>query len=65
MKNKVDYRNSIPMKLQNYYGEIELNKTDDRYYLILSDHSSVRGIEIDSLSYDNLLKFINEEPFTI
>lgn len=62
-KEKVDYRNSITLGLGNYYGYVELNKTDDKYYLTLGCHSSMNAIEIDSQTYNNLLKFKNQEPF--
>lgn len=44
--------------LGNYYGYLSLLiKKDEKYYLSLDDHSSTNYLEIDQVTYENLLRF--------
>ena len=43
--------------LGNYYGTLSLIKKDEKYYLSLDDHSSTNYLEIDQVTYENLLRF--------
>ena len=43
--------------LGNYYGYLSLIKKDEKYYLSLDDHSSTNYLEIDQVTYENLLRF--------
>jgi hypothetical protein len=47
----------IYTKLDNYYGTLSLIKKNERYYLFLDDHSSTNYLEIDQVTYENLLRF--------
>jgi len=49
------------LKLGNYYGVVTLLKKDEKYYLYLDDHSSTNYLEIDELTYNNLLRFVGVE----
>jgi hypothetical protein len=51
----------ITFKLGNYYGYLTLVKKDVKYYLSLDDHSSTDYLEIDKITYDNLLRFSDVE----
>lgn len=50
------------MKLQNFYGHLNLLKLEGRYYLALDDHNSTSAIEIDENLYKNLMEFKNVDP---
>jgi hypothetical protein len=47
----------IYTNLGNYYGTLSLIKKNERYYLFLDDHSSTNYLEIDQVTYENLLRF--------
>jgi hypothetical protein len=47
----------IYTNLGNYYGYLSLIKKNERYYLFLDDHSSTNYLEIDQVTYENLLRF--------
>jgi hypothetical protein len=51
----------IYTKLDNYYGTLSLIKKNERYYLFLDDHSSTNYLEIDQVTYENLLRFSEVE----
>ena len=44
-------------QLGNYYGYLSLIKMDEKYYLSLDDHSSTNYLEIDQVTFENLLRF--------
>lgn len=50
------------MKLQNFYGHLNLLKRGNNYYLALDDHNSTSAIEIDEDLYKNLMEFKNVKP---
>ena len=51
----------IYTKLDNYYGTLSLIKKNEKYYLFLDDHSSTNYLEIDQVTYENLLRFSEVE----
>ena len=54
MENSENY-----LDLSNYYGTIGLLIMDGKYYLALDDHSSSSRLEIDKVTYSNLMKFLD------
>ena len=70
---KLDYKtlvsitkeNTTYLPLGNYYGGVCLVEHDGSYFMLLDDHSSTGGFEIDSETYNNLLRYQNTESFTI
>ena len=51
----------IYTKLDNYYGTLSLIEKNEKYYLFLDEHSSTNYLEIDQVTYENLLRFSEVE----
>ena len=47
----------LPLPLSNTYGTLTLVQTDGHFYLELDDHSSVGRLEIDQITFENLVRF--------
>lgn len=66
-KLKIDWDNSIThyTKLENYYGCLTLVEYDNKFYMMLDDHSSTSYIEIDIDTFNKLLQYKDSESIKL
>jgi len=55
--------NMIGLPLGNYYGGVYMVEHEGSYFMLLSDHSSTNGFEIDFEAFNSLSKFTNHKSF--